>query len=650
MSIVVRRFKNRRASQRRPNIRELLVGHPLETSEMPHQAVGKVVGLAVFASDNLSSVAYATDEILLVLAAAGTAYFSLSTPIAAAICGLMFLLTLSYRQTIFSYPNGGGAYIVARDNLGEAAAQTAGAALMTDYILTVSVSVASGIAQIASAFPALSPWRVELSLVVIVFMTVMNLRGVRESGRVFAVPTYFFVGMMFLTLAAGFYHWLIGDLQRVTGVVSTVEAVQPLTLFLILHAFSSGSAAVTGVEAISNGITAFREPKSKNAATTMLWMSSILMMSFIGTTVLAQLVGAMPSSQETVISQIARAILGQGSPLYLAMIAATMLILIMAANTSFADFPRLAALHAGDKFLPRQLTFRGSRLVFSWGIVALAVLASVLIVVFNAEVSALIPLYAIGVFLSFTLSQTGMVVRWWKISKLKPGQTVRSHGSDLSHDPHWRYKLAINAIGAVASAFVMVIFAWTKFPDGAWIVVFLVPSLVILFFRIHHHYRQVASDLSLQGKSKQVGARSVKTILLIDDVHAATLRMVSFAMSTCQPWEGVHIAINPEKTQSVVDKWNARIPGAPPLVILESPYRSLTKPLIEYIDEYLQQHSDAFVHVVMSQIVFDNFWEHALHQNSSITFKLALQSIPRVVVTDVAYQLGAFNGHNGHKP
>ncbi len=644
MTTLVKRFKESSEQKQHRSIRRMLLGNPLETAEMPHQAVGKAVGLAVFASDALSSVAYATDEILLVLAVAGAAFFSLSIPIAAAICLLLLILTASYRQTIFAYPNGGGAYIVARDNLGELAAQTAGAALMTDYILTVAVSVASGIAQVASAFPVLLPYRVELSLGVIAFMTVVNLRGVKESGRVFALPTYFFITMMGLTIVVGFWQWLTGNLQQVENVKLAVEASQPIAIFLILRAFSSGCTALTGVEAISNGITAFKEPKSRNAANTMLWMSGILMVTFLSITVLAHQIGALPATEETVISQLTRTIFGNGT-LYLMAIAATTLILIMAANTSFADFPRLGALHAGDKFLPRQLTFKGHRLVFSWGIMALAALASLLIVVFSAEVSALIPLYAIGVFLSFTMSQTGMVVRWWRISKLKPGNVIKTQGSELHHDPHWPLKMALNGLGAVASAVVMVIFAVTKFPQGAWVVIILIPTLVWGFFRIHHHYQMVANELSWQGKDHEVRAHPMKTILLIDDVHAATLRMVNFAKSLGKPWEAVHIAINPEKAEQVAQKWQERIPDAPPLIILESPYRSLTQPLVHYIDQYLTQNPDGFVHVIVSQIIFDNYWEHALHQNSSIAFKLALQQMERVVVTDVAYQLHKYNGH-----
>jgi amino acid transporter len=639
MSALVKRLRTPSEQHASRSIRHLILGRPLETAEMPHQAIGKAVGLAVFASDALSSVAYATDEILLVLAAAGASFFYLSLPIAGAISLLLVILTFSYRQTIFAYPNGGGAYIVARDNLGEGPAQTAGAALMTDYILTVSVSVASGVAQIASAFPALLPWRVELSLAVIAFMTIVNLRGVKESGRVFALPTYFFIGMIGLTLVIGFFRWLTGSLLPLEGVKISVEATSSLSLFLILHAFSSGCTALTGVEAISNGITAFKEPKSKNAATTMLWMSGILMVTFLSITALAHQVGAVPSAEETVISQLARAVVGGGSLLYLLTIAATTLILIMAANTSFADFPRLAALHAGDRFLPRQLTFRGNRLVFSWGITLLALLASALIIIFNADVSALIPLYAIGVFLSFTLSQVGMVVRWKKISKLQPGQVIKTQGSELTHDPHWWSKMSINAVGAAASFTVMIIFAVTKFPYGAWIVVFLIPALVIFFFRIHHHYKRVASELSLQGKAMQVSDHPLKTILLVEDVHAATLRMVNFVMATHEQWEAVHIAINPEKAEQVAQKWQERIPNAPPLTILESPYRSLTQPLVQYINDYLCESPDTFVHVIMSQIVFDTYWDHALHANSSIMFKLALQQLDRVAVTDVAYQL-----------
>ena len=411
---------------KRLSVGTLLLGRRLATEEAPHQTISKTIGLAVFASDALSSVAYATQEILIILSAAGAAYFGLSIPIAVIIIGLLVVLTVSYRQTIYAYPGGGGAFIVARDNLGDGPALTAGAALLTDYILTVSVSISSGVAQIASAIPAVFPYRVELALGLIALITIVNLRGVKESGSVFAVPTYFFVIGMLGMLAFGFW-------QRATGVLGTVAiqeasetTTQTLTVFLLLKAFASGCTALTGVEAISNGIMAFKEPRSRNAAQTLMIMSALLGAMFIGITVLAYQVRVVASEgmQETVISQIARTLYGT-SPLYYATLAATTVILIMAANTSYADFPRLGALVAADSFLPKQLTYRGRRLVFSWGIIALALAAAALILVFQADTTRLIPLYAIGVFLSFTLSQGGMARRWWRIGHLKAGEEVR---------------------------------------------------------------------------------------------------------------------------------------------------------------------------------------------------------------------------------
>src|SRR5712691_1006738 len=495
-----------RPTERQPafSLREFVLGPPLATHEMPRQTVGKFVGLAVFGSDVLSSLAYATEEMLVVVALAGTVYFGLSIPISIAISALLLVLTVSYRQTIFAYPNGGGAYIVARDNLGEGPAQAAGAALLTDYILTVSVSIASGVAQIASAFPALLPWRVEVSVAAILFMMLMNLRGVRASGKFFAVPTYFFVVTILGMLAAGFYQLFTGQLHQVTGVHLERTALQPFTLFLLLRAFSSGAVAVTGTEAISNGITAFRQPQSRNAAATMAWMSILIGSTFIGATVLANRIHAVPVANETVISQLARTIYGTGA-LHVITLAATTIILVLAANTSFADFPRLAALHAGDGFLPRQLTYRGSRLVFSWGIVALAAVSSLLVVIFRARVTALIPLYAIGVFLSFTMSQLGMVVRWTKIGRLKPDEVLETKASRLHYNPQWRQKRAVNAVGAVVTCLVMLVQSVTKFMAGAWIVVILIPAMVWTFFRIHHHYQMVRRFLSIEAPSTWVG-------------------------------------------------------------------------------------------------------------------------------------------------
>jgi amino acid transporter len=624
------------------DLARFLLGKPLATTDLPHQAISKKVGLAVFASDALSSTAYATEEILIILSLAvptlGAAVFGYSIPIAIGIAILLAIVTISYRQTIFAYPNGGGAYVVARDNLGELPAQVAGAALLTDYILTVAVSISAGVAQITSGFPALLPFRVEIAIAVIILMTVVNLRGVKESGSIFAVPTYFFLGMMLLTLGAGAWQYFTGTLSVVQGVETLHGVGESLGLFLLLRAFSSGCTALTGIEAISNGITAFKEPRSKNAATTLVWMSSILIVLFLGITLLAHQIEAQPSHVETVISQLGRTIFGEGSILYYMVLAGTALILLMAANTSYADFPRLAALHAGDGFLPRQLTYRGGRLVFAWGIIVLAVTASILVVIADAQVTRLIPLYAVGVFLSFTISQAGMVVRIWKQSKLKPGEKIQTLETDIEYDSHWYLHMLVSAIGAVSTFVVMMIFAITKFASGAWFVVLLVPVLVYIFFRIHYHYKDVAHLLSLEGRKPDVKVRPVRTVILVDDVHRETVRMVNFAKSLGHDWEAIHVGINPEKAELVKKKWDERI-GEGRFRILASPYRQLAEPIKDYIEEVQEENPESFVHVILGHLVMDSYWEQALHQNSSFIFNLALSQMKRVAVTSVPYQI-----------
>ncbi|HML23232.1 MAG TPA: APC family permease [Aggregatilinea sp.] len=596
--------------------------------------------MAVFASDALSSTAYATEEILIILALAGLSgsTLGLSIPIAIAIAILLAVVTISYRQTIYAYPNGGGAYIVARDNLGELPAQIAGAALLTDYILTVAVSVSSGVAQITSGIPDLLPYRVEIALIVIALITIVNLRGVRESGRIFAVPTYFFIGIMFMTLIIGFIRQATGDLVDVTGVEPVHAGTQALTLFLVLRAFSSGSAALTGIEAISNGITAFKEPRSRNAAVTLVWMSGILITLFLGITLLSRAIHAIPSETETVISQLGRTVYGEGSILYAATLVGTALILLMAANTSYADFPRLAALAAGDGFLPRQLTFRGGRLVFSWGIVVLAMFASLLVIVGDARTNALIPLYAIGVFLSFTISQVGMVIHLRRIGRIPPGEKVQGRETILEYDNHWKTKSFISGFGAVCTFIVMMVFAITKFTSGAWFVIVLIPTLVFVFFRIHSHYKRVARALSLQGKPVEIKRRTVQTIILVDDVHAETVRMVNFAKSVGDPWHAVHIGVNPDKVAIVRQKWEERI-GEGELVIIPSPYRLLAEPLREYIEKLQAEQPDSFIHIILGHLAMPNFWEQALHQNTALVFNLALAGMENIAVTAVPYQI-----------
>lgn len=647
------------------NVRRLLIGKRLETKDLPHQAIGKPVGLAVFASDALSSTAYATQEILIILsyAAVGATGASLwanngqilglSIPIALAIAVLLVIVTISYRQTIYAYPNGGGAYIVARDNLGEVPAQVAGAALLTDYILTVAVSISSGVAQIVSAFPGLLPYRVPIAVAVIAFMTLVNLRGVKESGRLFAIPTYFFLVTMFITLGVGLFRHFFGGGLPLIPEMGGVELVhhgvtESLGLFLILRAFSSGCTALTGIEAISNGITAFKQPRSHNAAVTLIWMSSILIVLFLGITFIANQIQAVPSEVETVISQLGRAVYGTGSVAYFLVLAGTALILLMAANTSYADFPRLAALHAGDGFLPRQLTQRGSRLVFSWGIVVLGGFAALLVILFNASTTALIPLYAIGVFLSFTISQTGMVVHLRDIGKLKPGETHSTADTTLSYDKSWRVKQIISAVGAVCTFVVMIVFAVTKFRDGAWFIVVLIPILVFLFFRIHRHYKEVAQALSL-SKSEPVDetARSIQTLILVDQVHGETVQMVNFAKALGHRWKAVHIGTNPDRVESVQQRWEKNI-GEGELVIVDSPVRLLAEPLRDYMMELRKDDPDGFIHVIMGHLVMDTFWEQALHQNSALLLNIALAPLDNVVVTTVPYQIHHVEGALEH--
>ncbi len=621
-----------------------LIGRPLQTADAPHQTIGKAVGLAVFAADALSSTAYATQESLGVLAAAGTLALGYVFPVSLAIVGLLAVVTVSYEQTIHAYPGGGGAYIVARDNLGELPAQTAGAALLTDYVLTVAVSVSSGIAQIVSAYPALFPFRVELAVLAVLFIMVVNLRGVKESGAAFAVPAYAFIGMMFLTVALGFFRFLTGSLGPVVdpphpSVAAVLTAVTP---FLILHAFANGTSALTGVEAISNGITAFKEPRSKNAGITLIWMSLILGSLFLGISFLTGRIHGVFSEDETIISQLSRTVFDGRGLFYLATIWCTTIILIMAANTAFADFPRLGALHAGDGFLPRQLTFRGSRLVYSNGIIALAIIACGLIVLFQASVTRLIPLYAIGVFLSFTLSQAGMARRWWKIGHLQPGEEIKEPGSVLRYEKSWRQRMIINGFGSVCTATVAIVFATTKFLEGAWIVLILTPVLVTIFFAIHRHYRDVARHLTLAGFGG-IPDRTTRhrVIMPISGVHQGTLEGLHYARLLSDDVTAVHVSIDPAETEKIRKKWVAWGSGAR-LVILDSPYRLFIEPLLRYLEGIINnKQPNETITIVVPQFIPAKRWHNALHMRTAEVLRNELLSKPGVVVTDVPYSLVA---------
>jgi amino acid transporter len=624
----------------RPSWRTWLIGKPLSTADAPHQTIGKAVGLAVFASDALSSTAYATQEILFILAAAGTAAFGYVFPISIGIVILLAIVTISYEQTIHAYPGGGGAYIVARDNLGELPSQIAGAALLTDYILTVAVSISSGIAQIVSAFPDLFPYRVIIAVILVLLVMLINLRGVKESGFAFAIPTYFFIVIMIFTVGIGLFRYFTGTLGSVIDPPHLeVTAFATVTPFLILHAFSSGTAALTGVEAISNGTTAFKEPRSHNAGVTLIWMAVILGFLFLGISFLSSGIGAIPSEEETVISQLTRTIYNGRGILYLITIAATTLILILAANTAYADFPRLSALQAGDGYLPRQLTYKGSRLVFSRGIITLGFIASLLIILFQASVTRLIPLYAIGVFLSFTLSQAGMARRWRKTGHLKPGEVAEERGSVLRYDPKWKAKMIINGFGAVCTAIVMMVFAITKFTHGAWVVLIIIPTLVAIFFGIHRHYKNLAQKLSLEHFGPPPVIPRHRVILPVSGVHRGTLAALRYANTLTDDITAVHISIDSDEAEKIQRKWETWGEGVR-LVILDSPYRLFLEPLLEYIELIANQtQPNEIITIVVPQFVPRRWYHNLLHTQAAFWLRLALLFKRNVVITDVPYQV-----------
>ena len=617
-----------------------LIGRPLQTADAPHQTIGKLIGLAVFASDALSSTAYATQEMLAILLLAGIGALQFSVPISIGIVVLLTLLTLSYEQTIHAYPGGGGAYIVARDNLGDAPALVAAASLLTDYILTVSVSISSGVAQVVSAFPAAFPYRVEIAILFIAVVMLLNLRGVKESGKAFAVPTYIFVLLMYATVVTGIIRLVLGTLGVVTAPPQVeIETMQQVSVFLILRAFSNGTSAVTGVEAISNGITAFKEPRSKNAGITLIWMSVILGSLLLGITFLSYHIQAIPSESETVISQLARTVFGGRGFLYIATITATTVILVLAGNTAFAGFPRLSALVAEDGFLPRQLTYRGSRLVYSYGIVLLAVVSGLLVVLFKASVSSLIPLYAIGVFLSFTLSQTGMAVRWKKSGSLKEGVEIQERGSVLRREKGWQHKMVINGIGALVTFTVMIVFAVTKFKDGAWIIILLIPLLVAAFWGIHMHYRGLAKHLSLDNYGSQPYLARNRVIIPIAGVHRGTLEALRYAKTLSDDVTAVHISIDTNQAEKVREKWEVWGEGIR-LLILESPYRLMVEPLLDYITEiHRQLNPNETITIVVPQFIPKHRWNYLLHTRTADTLRRILLNWPEVVIIEVPYQV-----------
>lgn len=615
------------------SIKRVLIGKPLSTEAAIHERLTNLKALAILSSDPLSSVAYATEEILRILIVGGTGALWLAMPIVLAITVLMVIVVASYRQTIAAYPRGGGTYIVAKDNLGTIPGLAAASSILIGYILTVSVSVAAGVAAIYSLYPELRDQRVPICIGIIVFVTLANLRGVREAGNIFAVPTYLFIVGMLGMIGYGLLRLFFEVGGRMVYVPTTSEdvsqnTVQTVGLVLLLRAFTQGSAALTGVEAIADGVPAFRPPEATNARKTLIWMAVIAITMFVGITYLSVELKIIPNEQETVVSQLARTVLGTGGFWYFIQIA-TALILVLAANTAYADFPRLSYFMARDKFMPHQYSFRGDRLAFSWGIVTLAVLASILIVVYDGDTSSLIPLYAVGVFGAFTMSQSGMVVRWWK-----------------TRPPGWQRNFLMNLVGATTTSIVLSVAVITKLDRGTWIVLVLIPVMIWLFMAINRHYARVAKEVA---PAEAVPPETYKHtfIVPVSSLNQVSLAALGYARSLSPEVTAVHIVEgeDTEEAERFRSEWSRLLPDTDMnLVIIESPYRSLIGPLLHYIDARDRQIPDDTITIILPEVLPARFWEYLLHNQSALRLKAALLFRSNTVVADMPYILGNDRG------
>jgi amino acid transporter len=613
------------------NVKRVLIGVPIATARAEHERLTKFKALAVLSSDAISSVAYATEAILFSLVAAGSSHLGLTLPISFAIVGLLAIVAISYRQTIPAYPNGGGSYIVAKDNLGTMPGLIAAASLMIDYVLTVAVSVSAGVLALVTLYPPLSPYVVPIDVALVIFITVVNLRGVRESGSIFAIPTYIFIGSALLLIIVGSFKSFFVLHNHIIGSFPPVQANESLTLFLILKSFAAGCSAMTGVEAISNGVPAFKKPEARNARTTLTWMAIILGTLFIGITLLATSFGieANTASNPTVVGQIAlKVFTGPLYFMYPVFQIATLLILTLAANTSYSDFPRLASLLARDKFLPSQFAFRGDRLAFTTGIIFLALVAILLLIIFQGITTLLINLYAVGVFLSFTLSQAGMVLHWWRLRNEHKG---------------WLRSLLLNGLGAVTTFIVALVIATTKFLEGAWIVVVLIPVLVLMFVAINRHYqrfeREKVSDIPIHPQDIHH-----RVIVPVAGLDRAAIQSLAYARSISKHVTAVHVAIDAEdanKVREVWERWQRHLAEdeETQLIIIESPYRSLSRPLLAYIDTIHELFPTDTVTVILAEFVVAHWWEQILHNQTALRLKASLLFRPGIVVTSVPQHL-----------
>ncbi|MBU0757440.1 MAG: APC family permease [Nanoarchaeota archaeon] len=601
-------------------IKKIFIGKPLPNWEYKHQRLSKKIALAVFSSDSLSSVAYATEEILIVLMTAGAAALSYALPIALVILFLLWILILSYRETIKAYPNGGGAYIVAKENISTIAGLVAASALLLDYILTVAVSVAAGVAAVTSVYPGFLEHKVIIGIVVVFLIGLLNLKGIKESGVIFAIPTYLFLFSFMIMIGVGFFRYFTG--QIVPTPAETIPILNGLSLFLLLRAFSSGCAALTGIEAVSDGVPAFKTPESKNARTTLLIMAGLLTFLFFGITFLALHYQLTPVHDRTVISVLAENIFGR-TPFFFIIQAFTMLILFLAANTSFADFPRLCFFLAKDKFLPKQFMQLGDRLVFTNGILFLSIASSILLILFHGNVHHLIPLYAVGVFTSFTLSQTGMIRRSLKLKQ-----------------KGWKHALVINTIGAIMTFIALVIITSTKFMSGAWIIVILIVILVLIFKKINIHYCSIAKQLSTSNIKAPIDLRGNrhKIVVLVQSFHQGIVKSLRFAKTFSSDVVAVHIDISGAERDRLIANWERFNPKMD-LVIISSPYRVIIPRLMSYLDKLESEDPKLNVTIIIPEFVPKKWWHHILHNQTAFAIKAAIHFRPRTSYISVQYHL-----------
>ncbi|HVX41050.1 MAG TPA: APC family permease [Gemmatimonadaceae bacterium] len=613
-------------------VKRVLFGRPLPSDRLDHERLNKKTALAVLSSDAISSVAYATDQILFVLGGAiGAVAIAYVVPISAVIVGLLVLVGISYSQTIHAYPGGGGSYTVARENLGVGSGLIAAAALLTDYILTVAVSISSGVAAITSAYHSLFPHTVALCVLSIALLTIVNLRGVRESGAVFSVPTYAFIAMMLALLGFGAYHAWSGDIAPLpitsikgdprSVVLHPTGAAAGFALFyLLLRGFAEGCAAMTGTEAISNGIQAFKQPSSRNARITLGWMVGILATFFLGVSYLAHHYEVMPSADQTVLSLLGHRLFGT-SIAYYALQYSTFAVLVLAANTAFADFPRLSSILARDGFMPRQFLARGDRLAFSNGIITLGIVALLLVVLFGGDTARLVPLYALGVFVCFTLSQAGMVMHWLR-----------------SRDAGWKWRAALNGLGALATAIVSVVQVVTKFSAGGWVIVVIIPVIIYALRRIHRHYEHFAKEVAYTGQSPIMFLHHT-VVVPVNGITKPTAGALVYATTISEDVRAVYVEVDPTATAELRRRWDEWDIGVE-LTVIPSPFRSVLRPLVDFVNDMIARDDADLVTIVVPEIVPRSWWGHLLHNKTALFIRTAFLFRPNVVVTAIPYLIG----------